>query len=283
VSPDGRSAYVTNTTSGSVSQYDIGAGGLLAPLSPATVAAGVQPFGLAVSPDGGSVYVANSSGDSVSQYDVGAGGALSPKSPATVATGAFTFPISVAVSPDGGSVYVTNVGDDSVSQYDVGPGGALSPKSPATVAAGDQPFGVAVSPDGASVYVANSGNDTAIYSVSQYDVGAGGALSPKSPATVATGVDPRGVAVSPDGGSAYVANFIANVNGGSVSQYDVGAGGALSPKSPATVATGNGPFGVTVTPAQVPTSKEQCKHGGWRNFPQFKNQGQCIAFVNHGP
>jgi hypothetical protein len=27
----------------------------------------------------------------------------------------------------------------------------------------------------------------------------------------------------------------------------------------------------------------QCKGGGWRNFPQFKNQGQCIAFVNHGP
>ena len=31
-----------------------------------------------------------------------------------------------------------------------------------------------------------------------------------------------------------------------------------------------------------PTSKEQCKNGGWRNFPQFKNQGQCIAFVSDG-
>jgi hypothetical protein len=31
-----------------------------------------------------------------------------------------------------------------------------------------------------------------------------------------------------------------------------------------------------------PTSKEQCKHGGWQQFG-FKNQGQCIAFVNHGP
>jgi hypothetical protein len=30
-------------------------------------------------------------------------------------------------------------------------------------------------------------------------------------------------------------------------------------------------------------SKEQCKNGGWRNFPQFKSQGQCIAFVSHGP
>jgi hypothetical protein len=41
---------------------------------------------------------------------------------------------------------------------------------------------------------------------------------------------------------------------------------------------------ITVIDApSLPTSKEHCKKGGWRNFPQFKNQGQCIAFVNHGP
>ena len=31
-----------------------------------------------------------------------------------------------------------------------------------------------------------------------------------------------------------------------------------------------------------PTSKEQCKQGGYRQFG-FKNQGQCVAFVNHPP
>ena len=41
---------------------------------------------------------------------------------------------------------------------------------------------------------------------------------------------------------------------------------------------------VTVTDAPaLPTSKDQCKNGGWRNYPQFKNQGRCVAFVNHGP
>jgi len=30
----------------------------------------------------------------------------------------------------------------------------------------------------------------------------------------------------------------------------------------------------------TPTNKDQCKKGGWRQFG-FKNQGQCIAFVNH--
>ncbi len=42
---------------------------------------------------------------------------------------------------------------------------------------------------------------------------------------------------------------------------------------------------ITVIDAQpVPTSKDQCKHGGWRTFGEtFKNQGQCVAFVQRGP
>src|SRR5438128_8474804 len=46
--------YVTNVTSNNVSQYDVGAGGALAPLSPTTVAAGTTPFEVAVSPNGAS-------------------------------------------------------------------------------------------------------------------------------------------------------------------------------------------------------------------------------------
>jgi hypothetical protein len=40
---------------------------------------------------------------------------------------------------------------------------------------------------------------------------------------------------------------------------------------------------ITVVDAPArPTSKDQCKNGGWRDFPQFKNQGQCVAFVERG-
>ena len=35
--------------------------------------------------------------------------------------------------------------------------------------------------------------------------------------------------------------------------------------------------------ASAPTTKEQCKSGGWRAFPQFRNQGECVAFVERGP
>jgi hypothetical protein len=32
----------------------------------------------------------------------------------------------------------------------------------------------------------------------------------------------------------------------------------------------------------VPISKDQCKNGGWQNYPQFKNQGDCASFVETG-
>ena len=34
----------------------------------------------------------------------------------------------------------------------------------------------------------------------------------------------------------------------------------------------------------LPVSKADCKDNGWRTFgTMFKNQGQCVSFVNHSP
>ena len=44
----------------------------------------------------------------------------------------------------------------------------------------------------------------------------------------------------------------------------------------------NGTLEVPAT-SGPPTTKAQCKKGGWKNFtnPSFKNQGQCVAYVVH--
>jgi hypothetical protein len=40
---------------------------------------------------------------------------------------------------------------------------------------------------------------------------------------------------------------------------------------------------ITVADAQpLPTSKDQCKNGGWRAYGVFKNQGDCVNFVATG-
>jgi hypothetical protein len=156
--------------------------------------------------------------------------------------------------------------------------GALSPKDPPTIAGarGGAIRGPALSPDGKSLYVPNPFDDT----LSQYDIDPlSGKLSPKTPATVA-GPRPTAVAVTPDGTSAYVTGGLF----GTVSQYDIDpASGTLAPKSPPSVPSGLAPGGIAVLqPPKVPTSNEQCKHGGWRNFLGFKNEGDCVSYVATG-
>jgi hypothetical protein len=49
-----------------------------------------------------------------------------------------------------------------------------------------------------------------------------------------------------------------------------------APSSNFTNNTGN----VVVTDTRpLPTSKEQCKKGGWQSYGVFKNQGDCVSFV----
>jgi YVTN family beta-propeller protein len=76
---------------------------------------------------------------------------------------------------------------------------------------------------------------------------------------------------------AYVANFGSNT----VSVIDTATNTVV-----ATITVGPQPLGIAITPApQAPTSKEQCKHGGYLKFGPpagpFKNQGQCISYVEH--
>jgi hypothetical protein len=46
---------------------------------------------------------------------------------------------------------------------------------------------------------------------------------------------------------------------------------------------GPDPGAIAVHDAEpLPTSKDQCKSGGWRTYGVFKNQGDCVSFVATG-
>jgi 6-phosphogluconolactonase len=158
---------------------------------------------------------------------------------ATVAAG--SAPEALALSLTGKTLYVTNIGDDTVSQYSVSNAGLLSPDSPATVAAGSGPFTLAVAqslrfPRVTSVYVIDAFGDA----VSQYTAAANGTLSPKSPATVPTGLDPTGVAVDVKTRSVYVDDF----EGMNLIQYSAASNGTLAPVT--SVPTAANPEGIAV-------------------------------------
>jgi hypothetical protein len=54
--------------------------------------------------------------------------------------------------------------------------------------------------------------------------------------------------------------------------------------APATLGNGFVVDTFSMRSGSAPTNKDQCKNGGWKTFdsPAFKNQGDCIQFVNTG-
>jgi hypothetical protein len=62
----------------------------------------------------------------------------------------------------------------------------------------------------------------------------------------------------------------------------LGLGAPCSPfGSAVTLQVTSGDVAVVDAP-RVPTSKDQCKQGGWRAYGAFKNQGDCVSFVATG-
>ena len=77
-----------------------------------------------------------------------------------------------------------------------------------------------------------------------------GVLSPTSPATIATGINPEDMAVDPLGRFVYVANLVSNSSDeATISMYTINPStGVLTPTSPATVSTGFFPQAITIDP-----------------------------------
>ena len=140
--------------------------------------------------------------------------------------------------------FTANYGDNSVSTYGVdGVTGLLTYSGKAV--GGVNPYAVTVDPSGRYAYVTNFFNGSGGNSVSQYIIGAGGALTPMATATVAAGTNPSGMTIDPSGKYAYVANQGSN----NVSQYSISTGGALSPMLTTTVPAGAVPSSVTIDPS----------------------------------
>jgi YVTN family beta-propeller protein len=127
---------------------------------------------------------------------------------------------------------------------------------------------VAITPDGSRAYVTDDVDNT----VSVIDT-----TSKAVVATITVGAHPIAVAVTPEGTLAYVTNN----NSESISVIDTAKNTVV-----ATLEGGSHPWGVAITPGVgPPTNKSKCKKGSWQAFTiprKFKNQGDCVSFVNTG-
>ena len=138
------------------------------------------------------------------------------------------------------TLYVSNYTlSGGVTEFPIGAGGEL--QSDVVAATADAPtWYEAVTPNGKYLYA--SSNISPDGTVDQYRIGADGALTALSPATVSAGAYPTGITVSPDGEHVYVAENSSDA----VAIFDVGSNGALTPNATQAMETTglSGPYAV---------------------------------------
>jgi YVTN family beta-propeller protein len=261
ITPDGKTALVTNSGPGTVT-----------PITLATMAAGTpinvgnnNPSAIAITPDGTKAYVANYGGSGTVTAITLSNGATS-----TIPVG--KKPIGVAITPDGATAYVANQQDGTVTPITTA---TDHPGAPINVGgAGAVTDGVAVSPDGTAVYAVNNGLNSVVPIT----------VATNTPRTPIRGIitHPTAIAITPDGSTAYITEFGAS---GSVPGQVVPM--TLSNSSLGTpIAVGNGPYDITITPDQASAYVADSNNGGAGAVTQIalstNTAGSTIA-VGNGP
>jgi YVTN family beta-propeller protein len=246
-------AYVPNFGDGTLSVIDTATNAVTATIT----GLGTGPEGVAFTPDGSKLLVTARAGASTGNSN----GALEIIDTATNTVTAevpvAVDPVGIVVSPDGKTAYFvsdvfsgppnlmarpddnppTNLDVFDIASQTVTAMIAVDPSS------GAVPFDLAISPDGSKLYVVTA-NGTEQGTLQVVDPAAGTVLQ-----SIPLGNGAAGIAVTPDGAQAYVANQVDNT----VSVVSTATGAVT-----ATVVVGRSPFGVAATPngAQVWVANE---------------------------
>jgi YVTN family beta-propeller protein len=213
ITPDGKTAYVSNSGSASVTPINVATNTAGTPIT-----VGSEPARLAITPDGKTAYVPDKGEGRVTPIDLTSNTAGAP-----VMVG--KEPKAVAITPDGKTAYVSNFGSASVTPINLATSTAGAP-----IMVGLNPEGIAITPDGKTAYVSNFGST----SVTPINLATGTAGAP-----IMVGGAAAGIAITPDGKTAYVSAG----QSGWLTPIDLASN---TPRTP--IAVGGVPDAVAITP-----------------------------------
>jgi YVTN family beta-propeller protein len=184
ITADGRTAYVADEGSRSVSAIDLQTHRVVA-----TLEAGSSPEFLKLSPDGRTLWVLSGFGGTVTAIDTATGKISGP--PLTLAG----HPAELVFAPDGETAYVTLFDADQVAVLN-----AQSREVTATIPAGDGASAIAITPDGSTLLVGDFLGQT----VTAIDTATKLPLGTPIPLVAS---NPNSISITPDGATAYVTHL----------------------------------------------------------------------------
>ncbi len=218
LSDDGRWLLVVNAGSDEVSLFAVEPGGLR--LADRTGSGGSKPTSIAVS--GALVYVLNNGTPNISGFHLTDGKLTALAGSARPLSGADADPAQVSFTPGGGALIATERGTNSISTYVIDERGYA--QGPATIkSSGQTPYGFGVTRDGSLIVSEAFGGATGAAAASSYAVAGAGELTMMSGSVGDTRSEVCWVALTNDDRFAYVTNF----GDGTVSCYEITAGGSL--------------------------------------------------------
>lgn len=283
-------AFVSNSGSGTVSAFAIGAKGGLSAISGSPFNAGAGAEFMAFDSVHKALFVSNQSANTISAFAVNTGtGMLTAVPGSPFATGA--RPTAIVVAGMGRFLFIANQAANSIGVFSIAANGALTQVAGSPFPAAS-PFRLTINPAGSVLYASNFPDSSAsdLNTVSAFSIATNGTLAPVagSPfpdANTASGFAATiGILADPGGKFLFAADHMAE----SVVSFNVdSASGALSPIStlPTPAATcgtscHHNPLRLAVDPAD--------KFIYWTNVQAgtvstFNINGGNLAFVAESP
>jgi len=232
------------------------------------------PLGVAISPDGSTALVADGGNHKIRSVVIAtgavttlAGSGSAGSTDATGASASFNGPRGVAITPDGFTALVADYYNHKIRSIVIatgvvttlaGSGSSGSTDAMGTAASFNRPYDVAITPDGSTALVVDRYNNkirSIVIATGAVTTLAGSGSSGSTDATGASASfnQPHGVAITPDGSTALVAEYAGHkirsivIATGAVTTL-AGSGSAGSTDATGASASFNQPHGVAITP-----------------------------------
>lgn len=241
VDPTGTHVYVASQGSNQVGAYTLSASGTLIPVSGSPFSTGgTQDFGdsLVINTAGTFLYLQDTANIYVFSISASTGALTLQQTMAGPKQGS-----GIVLDPSGTPLYAVGSGTNFILTYSINATtGLLSVPSQSPLTENNGAYTIAISPNGHDIYTIENNNDLVSYAIDYGVFFPGGNVYP--------GVYGQTIAVDPSGNFVYVPQACSNCPSGVynvVNQFSIGSTGALTQLSPAQVAAGVTPWGITVT------------------------------------